>query len=176
MAQSGERVLVVDTDLRRHNLHKEFGFEPEPGLTNLLQFPQTPAVIRKSAEHPNLYVLTGGSLAPNPSELLGSQRMKEFVEFARGKFDRVILDAPPLRVFSDSLVLSQLADGVILVIWGGTTPRPLIRQSIEALRGVKANILGVVLNKIDVTRQNEYYAKYYYSYYAEKKDGKRRRA
>ena len=155
MAQSGERVLVVDTDLRRHNLHKEFGFEAEPGLTNLLQFPQTPAVIRKSGEHPNLFVLTGGSQAPNPSELLGSMRMKEFVAFARGRFDRIILDAPPLRVFSDSLVLSQIADGVILVVWGGTTPRSLIQQSVESLRGVKANILGVVLNKIDVARHSE---------------------
>jgi capsular exopolysaccharide synthesis family protein len=175
MAQSGERVLVVDTDLRRHNLHKEFDFEAEPGLTNLLQFPQTPAVIRKTGEHPNLFVLTGGSLAPNPSELLGSLRMKEFVAFARGRFDRIILDAPPLRVFSDSLVLSQIADGVILVVWGGTTPRPLIQQSVEALRGVTANILGVVLNKIDVTGQSEYYSHYYYSYYSDKKGKKRKR-
>jgi len=175
MAQSGERVLVVDTDMRRHNLHKEFGFEAEPGLTNLLQFPQTPAVIRKTSEHPNLFVLTGGSQAPNPSELLGSMRMKEFIAFARTRFDRIILDAPPLRVFSDSLVLSQIADGVILVIWGGTTPRPVVQQAVESLRSVKANVLGVVLNKIDVARHSEYSSHYYYSYYSKKKGAKRTR-
>jgi capsular exopolysaccharide synthesis family protein len=175
LAQSGERVLVVDADLRRHNLHKEFGFDPEPGLTNLLQAPKTPDAIRKSGEHPNLYVLTGGTLAPNPSELLGSQRMREFLDFARGRFDRIILDAPPLRVFSDSLVLSQLSDGAILVVWGGATPRPLVQQSAESLRGVKANILGVVLNKIDVNRQDEYNSHYYYSYYSAKKKGARRK-
>lgn len=175
MVNSGDRVLVVDTDLRRHNLHELFGLAPEPGLTNLLAAPATAGAIREIPGHPGLSILTGGTQAPNPSELLGSQRMKELIAEARGRFDRIILDAPPLRVFSDALVLSQIADGVILVTWGGSTPRPLIQQSVDSLRGVKANILGVVLNKIDVREHHEYYAPYYASYYAEAKGGKRQK-
>ena len=101
--------------------------------------------------------------------------MKEFIDSARGRFDRIILDAPPLRVFSDALVLSQIADGVILVTWGGSTPRPLIQQSVDSLRGVKAHILGVVLNKIDAKQHSEYYSPYYASYYAEAKGEKRKK-
>lgn len=175
MVNSGERVLVVDTDLRRHNLHELFGLGSEPGLTNLLTAPATAGAIREVAGHPGLSILTGGAQAPNPSELLGSARMKELIQGARGNFDRIILDAPPLRVFSDALVLSQIADGVILVTWGGNTPRPLIQQSVDSLRGVKANILGVVLNKIDVKEHSEYYSPYYASYYAEPKGKKRHR-
>ena len=175
MVNSGERVLVVDADLRRHNLHELFGFDSEPGLTNLLTAPTTAGAIREVEGHPGLSILTGGTHAPNPSELLGSMRMKALIDSVRGRFDRIILDAPPLRVFSDALVLSQIADGVILVTWGGNTPRPLIQQSVESLRGVKANILGVVLNKIDIQRHSEHYSPYYASYYSEAKGEKRKK-
>ena len=177
MAQSGERVLVVDTDMRRHNLHELFGLEAEPGLTDAAAVPA-----RRSRRHQE------GGRAPQPlrpdrrqpgAEPLGAARLAadEGVRRLRaaGGSTAIILDAPPLRVFSDALVLSQIADGVILVVWGGTTPRPLIQQSVESLRAVKANILGVVLNKIDITRQSDYYSPYYYSYYSDKKGKKRKR-
>jgi capsular exopolysaccharide synthesis family protein len=176
LAQMGERVLVVDTDMRRHNLHELFDLKAENGISDVLKNPETlPGAIKKVAAYPNVFVLTGGTVVPNPSELLGSNRMRTFIAEARGQFDRIILDAPPLRVFSDGLVLSQMADGVIMVVWGGNTPRPLVQQSVEALRGVKANIMGVVLNKIDTSKRTDYYYSPYYAYYYSDKKGKKGR-
>ncbi len=178
MAQSNERVLIIDTDLRRHNLHELFGFDSDPGLTNALQQPELlGSVIKKVGGHPSLYVLTGGVLAPNPSEILGSKRMKDLIAFVRQRFDHIILDAPPLQLFSDSLVMSQISDGVILVVSGGSTPRPLVRKSVESLQTAKANILGVVLNKVDITKNSGYYyySKNYAHYYSSKKGRKRKK-
>jgi capsular exopolysaccharide synthesis family protein len=176
MANGEERVLIVDTDLRRHNLHEGFGFEPAPGLTEVLQdLDAAERHIRTVSGHPQLFVLTGGNLAPNPSELLGSNRMKKFLDFARQRFDRIILDAPPLLLFSDSLILSQLSDGVILVAWGGSTSRRLVQKSVEALQGVKAKMLGVVLNKIDPARQNDYYSRDYTYFYSDRKGKHKKR-
>jgi capsular exopolysaccharide synthesis family protein len=178
-AQMGESVLVVDTDMRRHNLHELFGLGPSPGLSDVLGSPETLTASLKSSDvHPNLMVLTGGTTVPNPAEMLGSVRMRQLIAAVSGRFDRVILDAPPLRVFSDALVLSQLADGVILVVWGGSTPRALIQQSIEGLRGVRASMLGVVLNKTDVSRgggYSSYYATYHDGYATGGKGRKRER-
>ena len=177
-AQLGERVLVIDTDMRRHNLHELFDLQAPNGLSDVLQRPETfSEAIKRPAVYPRLMVLTGGTTVPNPSEMLASARMKKLIAAASGRFDRIILDAPPLRVFSDGLVLSQLADGVIMVVWGGNTQRALIQQSIESLRGVRANILGVVLNKIDISRGSDYYYYYspYYKYYSSDKKGQKRK-
>jgi len=178
-AQAGERVLIIDTDMRRHNIHDLFGVDPEMGISDVLASPELlTKSMKRLPEAPNLFILTGGSLAPNPSELLGSARMTELVALLGERFDRVILDAPPLRIFSDALVLSQMADGVILVLWAGSTPRPVVQQSVDALRGVKAKILGVVINKVDASNSSDYYyysAPYYASYYAKKGKKRRRR-
>ena len=90
--------------------------------------------IRSSDKYPNLDILTGGTRAPNPSELLGSERMKELISRMRERYDRIIIDSPPLLAFSDSLVLGSLADGVILVVWGGKTSRELIQKSLQLLQ------------------------------------------
>jgi succinoglycan biosynthesis transport protein ExoP len=173
MAQMGDKVLIIDGDLRRHNLHDVFDIGNESGVTDVLLDPAAlPKAIRKMKEYPSLDILTGGKQAPNPSELLGSERMKEFIARMREQYDRVIIDSPPLLAFSDPLVLSSLADGVILVIWGGKTARDLVQKSIQLFKGIDAKILGVVLNKIDTTRQS------YYSYYykGEGKIRKKRKA
>ena len=170
MAQMGEKVLIIDGDMRRHSLHDAFAIKNEEGITDVLVEPEKfPQAIRRMEECPNLDILTGGKTAPNPSELLGSERMKEFIARMREQYDRVIIDSPPLLAFSDPLVLSSLADGVILVIWGGTTARDLIQKAIQLFKGIDAKILGVVLNKIDTTKRSYYYYPYY-SYYTS--DGK----
>ena len=171
MAQMGEKVLIIDVDLRRHNLHEIFGMESKGGLNDVILNPTLLAAsIKTVKEYPNLYVLTGGVLTSNPSELLGSERMQKLIAHLRERYDHIILDSPPVLAFSDALVLSRLADGVIMVVWGGKTPRDLVKQSLDSLKGVGARILGVALNKIDITKRTYYYYpyNYNYSYYSDK--------
>ncbi len=167
MAQMGEKVLLIDVDLRRHNLHKLFGLESKGGLSDVILNPSLLAAsIKTMKEYPNLDVLTGGVVAPNPSELLSSERMRKLIAHVRERYDRIILDSPPVLAFSDALVLSRLADGVIVVVWGGKTTQDLVKQSVDSLKGVGARILGVALNKIDIARRPYYFYPYDYKYYS----------
>lgn len=170
MAQMGEKVLLIDGDLRRRNLHEFFDIEADAGISDVIIDPGkiSQATVRID-EYPNLDILPGGKSAPNPSELLGSDLMREFIARMREQYDRVIIDSPPLLAFSDPLVLSSLADGVILVVWGGKTALELIQKSISLVQAIDAKILGVVLNKIDTTRRSYYYYPYYSYYDADRK-------
>jgi len=175
MAQMGERVLLIDTDMRRHNLHKVFALDNLIGISDLvLDHKNFDAAVRTLSHIPKLSVITGGTLAPNPSELLGSNRMRELINSLRKQYDRIILDSPPLMAFSDSLVLSRIADGVIFVVWGGMTGRDLIKKSTQSITGMNGRILGVVLNNISMSAKHHYYYNpYYASYYAGEEDKKR---
>ena len=178
MAQMGERVLLMDMDMRRHNLHDFFDIENSVGISDLIiDQSRLSNAVQKIEAVPNLYVITGGTKASNPSELLGSDRMKALITGLRGKFDRIILDSPPLMAFSDSLVLSRLADGVVLVAWGSRTHSAAIQQAVQSLKGINARILGLVLNKIDLARHASYsYYSYYSYYYESKNDGRKKRS
>lgn len=167
MAQMGEKVLLIDTDMRRHNLHNVFRLDNLIGISDMIiDNSNMDAAIRPLAHVPNLHVVTGGTLAPNPSELLGSNSMKGILTKLRTRYDRIILDSPPVMAFSDALVLSRLADGVVFVIWGGETPRDQIRKTTQSLLGVNAKIIGVVLNNVDMSsRTYSYYHPYYHYYY-----------
>jgi capsular exopolysaccharide synthesis family protein len=175
MAQMGEKVILIDGDMRRRNLHELFGFRADTGLCDVIVDPgKLQQAIVQMEEYPNLHILPGGRQAPNPSELLGSDRMKEFIAWTREHYDRVIIDSPPLLAFSDPLVLSSLADGVILVVWGGKTAVDLIRKALSLFKGIDSKILGVVLNKIDTTRRSYYYYPYYSHYYSDRKSKKKK--
>jgi capsular exopolysaccharide synthesis family protein len=172
MSQMGERVLLIDVDMRRHNLHEFFAADNSVGISDLIMDPsRLTEALKKVDTLPNMSLITGGTLAPNPSELLGSDRMKTLIAGLRNDYDRIILDSPPLMAFSDSLVLSRLSDGVIMVAWGAKTPRATIIKAADSLKGVGARILGVVLNKIDVARHSSY--AYYSYYYSDKKGSKK---
>ena len=132
--------------MRRHNLHKVFSIENLIGISDMVvDHANIAAGINKLSQIPNLSVITGGTKAPNPSELLGSNSMRELLDEFRGQYDRIILDSPPLLVFSDPLVLSRLADGVVFVVHGGATPRDAIKKTTQAIKGVGGRILGIVL-------------------------------
>ena len=174
MSQMGERVLLIDVDMRRHNLHEFFASDNSTGISDLIIDPlRLPEAIKKIEGVPNLSLITGGTLAPNPSELIGSDRMKKLIGDLRGQYDRIILDSPPLMAFSDSLLLSRLSDGVIMVAWGAKTPRGTIIKAADLLKGVNARILGLVLNKIDTVRHQSY--AYYSYYYSDSKGSKKNR-
>jgi len=175
MAQMGERVLLIDTDMRRHNIHKVFSMDNLVGISDVVVDNGNMAAAIRSVGHiPNLDIITGGTLAPNPSELLGSNSMKELVAGLRNRYDRIILDSPPLMLFSDSLVLSRIADGVILVVKGGSTNRDAIRKASQSVKAINPRITGVVLNNVDLAKQaSSYYYSPYYGYYYNSEKGKK---
>ena len=164
MAQMGERVLLIDTDMRRHNLHKVFALENLIGISDMIvDHGNVPAGINNPPQIPNLTVITGGTLAPNPSELLASKSMKDLLARFRGQYDRIILDSPPFLAFSDPLVLARLADGVLFVVLAGLTPRDSVKKTVHAITGVSGKITGVVLNKVAASWRTASY--HYYPYY-----------
>jgi len=163
-AQQGMRVLIVDCDLRRARLHKMFGVPREPGLTEcMLGQYEHDAVTRETAV-PGLYVLASGQLPPNPSELLGGDRMRKTLQALGGAFDLVILDTPPLLAASDAAILSTLCDGVVLVVRAGVTEAEAGRQAMQQLASVGARVVGAVLNDPDAKVQH--YGGYYNYEYA----------
>jgi tyrosine-protein kinase Etk/Wzc len=163
-AQQGQNTLLVDADLRRAVLDKTFSIPRKPGLTELIVGIATfdDAVHVTSVE--NLSVMGSGQLPPNPSELLGSERMREVLAQACGRFDVVLFDSPPLLAVTDAAVLSTIVDGVILVVRTGSTTRDSVQRAVAQLRNVHSRVLGAVLNDIDI-RSGSYYGGYgYYAY------------
>lgn len=170
-AQAGSRVCLVDSDLRRPALHRLFGLENSQGLTTALVEGVPFAEVAQPTRIPNLSVLTTGPAPPNPAELVGSKRMREFLMAAGSNFDLLLLDSPPVISVSDAVALSAQCDGVILVIQAGTIPPGVLRQVAEQIEAVKGRILGVVLNRLDLRRDGYYsdYYRYYSAYFGNSK-------
>ena len=162
MAQSGQRVLLIDTDLRRPRLHKSVGIPRGRGVTNLILGDATFEDTIKTTEIPNLSVLPCGPTPPNPAELLLTDRFKEILSELGERYDWVILDSPPLNAVTDAVVLSRLSDGVILVVQAGKTIRDDLVRVRRQLADVDANVLGVILNDLDLSDRKHGY--YYYAY------------
>jgi capsular exopolysaccharide synthesis family protein len=166
MAQSGQRVLLVDTDMRRPRLHASLGIPRQTGLSNLIVGDKSYDEVIKTTEIPNLFVLPCGPLPPNPAELLMSHRFETVLAELTKRFDRIILDSPPLQLVTYAVVLSKQADGVILVVHADKTLRDDAKRAARQIRDVGGTIYGVVVNAIDDSRSSYYYGKYgaYYSY------------
>lgn len=163
IAQSGRNVVIVDADLRRPRIHKMFQLSNRVGLTD--QFIRTQDRFDgsiKSTEVANLHAITSGNLPPNPSELLSSGRMSEIFKLLSDQFNTVIVDSPPTLLVTDAMILAQRVDGVLLVVKPSVTKWGSLRQSIEQLQHVKANLLGVVVNDVNVSRSRYYYYRGYY--------------
>jgi capsular exopolysaccharide synthesis family protein len=168
MAVSGKRTLVVDTDLRRARVHRVFGLKRPQGLTEFLvrggsledYVVQTPVQ--------NLFLLPAGSVPPNPSELLHSERFVETIALLREKYDFVIFDSPPVVAVTDALIIGKLTDGIVLVVRSRKTTRPALRFVLKELRNINVNIIGVILNDLDLARRRYYYyyrGRYHYYYH-----------
>ena len=169
MANTGEKVLIVDGDLRCSRLHKSFGAQKENGLSDYLVGNITLEAAIKPTNIENLSLLTAGSTPPNPAELLHSGKMKAFMEEIKKRFDRVIIDAPPILTVTDASILANIVDGVIMLVRCGKVPIEVVLRAKQKLQGSKANILGVLLNNVDYGKENYYY--YYYYSEDEKKKG-----
>lgn len=168
LAQNGSRVLLIDADLRKPRVHREFNRPRSPGLTNRIA-----AFEAKGDEEsaicpthvPDLFIMPAGSSTPNPAELLSSQRLTKILESCRRLFDHIVIDAPPILGLADSLILSRRVDGVVLVVKAEETTRENFKISMKRLGQVQAPVLGIVLNAVDMDNpQYAYYASYYYNY------------
>jgi polysaccharide biosynthesis transport protein len=165
LAQMGKPVLLLDADLRRPRLQKVFQGRMNLGLVNYLAANIPLDDIIQPTEVPNLSVVLSGPIPPNPSELLASDRMKHLIEEMRAKFAYVIFDSPPVLAVTDAIVLAASADGVVLTVHGGKTPRELVQRSAERLRQANIPVLGAILNNLDLQQYGYTYRKSYYDYY-----------
>lgn len=170
-AQKGMQVLLVDCDLRRPSQQKLFKLSGAIGFTNLLLGTATLQEAAQEVGVENLRVLTSGPLPPNPAEMLESARARAVLEELKRHADLVIFDTPPCVALSDPVVLATQVAGVLLVIESGGTNRNAAAQAVYHLAAAKANLLGVILNKVDARRQGYhtyyYHQQYYRSYFEE---------
>lgn len=164
LAQSGKRVLMVDTDLRRPRIHRAFGVSGARGATNVIVGEKVLADVVLSTDIPNLDVLPCGPVPPNPSELLHSRGFSELVEAALLQYDRVIFDSPPLGAVTDAAVLAPQLDAVLVVVKAQSTTRDALASAMRQLRDVGANVVGGVLNDLDPRRKGYGGGDYYYYY------------
>ena len=157
-AGTGETTLLIDSDMRLGRIHKIFGLSNKKGLSNLLVEKDNidyQEYIKKT-EIENLYVITRGTVPPNPSELLNSPNAKAIIEFLRDKFDHVIFDGVPINGLPDSLIVANLVDKVIIVSSAGYTKIDELNDTKKALEKVDANIAGVVVNRASKTKRGKY--------------------
>lgn len=161
-AQSGQRVLLVDTDLRRPRLHKVFGLSSDLGLSSVLLDEKKLGEALKATEVPGLSVLPCGPIPPNPAELLHTERFQALVLELSRRFDRVIYDSPPVAAVTDAQILSGVVDGVVLLGKAGKTSRDQLARARRALGDVGARVVGALLNAVDLTDRGGYY---HYDYY-----------
>lgn len=162
-AQSGHRTLLVDADLRRPSVHKSFQVHAPVGLADYLQgqVANFDEIIHKT-DVPGLDVICCGGIPANPSELIGSTRMQDFLAEIQKRYDRVVLDCPPVSAVSDPLVISAKSDGVVFVTKFNKIRREHARRSVQRIQDAGIQILGVVINDIDFEGKDSYYYSYYY--------------
>src|SRR5216684_2952573 len=165
LAQMGKPVLLIDADLRRPRLQKVFRGKMNLGLVNYLAANIPLEDVIQDTQVPNLSLILSGPTPPNPSELLGSDRMKHLIHEIRAKFAFVIFDSPPVMAVTDSIVLAANADGVVLCVHGGQTPRDVVQRAAERLRQSNIPVLGALLNNLDLQQYGYSFKKSYYDYY-----------
>ena len=156
-AKSGQKVLLVDADMRKPTVHKTFLLNNQEGLSTVLTTKKNIVEIAQSSAIENLTVLTSGTKAPNPSELLGSQKMNKIMDEARNNYDIVIFDMPPVVTVTDAQIMASKADGTLLVVREGKTRKDDLKKAKELLTMVKARLLGVVYNGTEQSKDQGYY-------------------
>jgi capsular exopolysaccharide synthesis family protein len=147
LAQLGRRVLIVDADLRKPRMHQVFRVSNRSGLVNQLTGVVEPDAVFVETGVPNLWLIPSGPIPPNPSELLSSDRMREWLNAMRSRFDYVIIDTPPSLAVTDATIVGALSDGVVLTFRAGKVTREDAKDCAERLRMAELRILGVVLNR-----------------------------
>ena len=164
MAMAGSRILLIDSDMRRPRLHKIFDMTNDRGLTNMVMDSEVRLedMIRPSGIE-GMDVLCSGPLPPNPAEILLTAGFRRTLDTMLAGYDRILFDSPPVVAVTDAQILGNQVDGAVLVVRAGLTTRPMLGKAVRLLTDVNVNILGCLLNNLDVTRRG--YGQYYYQYY-----------
>nr|WP_312579433.1 CpsD/CapB family tyrosine-protein kinase [Sedimentibacter sp.] len=160
MTDTNKKILIIDLDLRKPALHKQFKISNKLGITDLL--------INKddykkylNTVYPGLDIITSGKIPSNPSEIVNSKAIKDVIREISSDYDYIFLDTPPIVLVSDPLTIATFSDAVILTIAYSETEKDVAKKTIDSLRRVNANIIGTVLNKVPITNHNKYYYNYY---------------
>jgi polysaccharide biosynthesis transport protein len=172
LAMAGSKVVILDCDMRRPRMHKIFNCPRDIGISSVLvgTSPLSDVVIHTMVE--NLDLIPCGPIPPNPSEIVGSKKIKQLIDVLRKNYQHILIDSPPITAVTDAVLLSQASDSVLLVIRVGATPKPVVQNGIEQLKNVNAHIMGAILNAIKTGSDSYYYYQYYY-YYGE--DGEKQK-
>jgi capsular exopolysaccharide synthesis family protein len=164
-AHTGVRVLLVDVDLRRPRCHKVLALENQAGLTEVLAGACNVSDLIRSTDIDSLSFLSAGSIPPNPSELVGSDKMRDTLAQLTNEYDVVVIDSPPILPVTDAMLLSTMVDGVVLVVNSSKTSKQHVKAAYARLEFARAKVFGVLLNQVDVNSQHyQYYRRYYGGY------------
>jgi capsular exopolysaccharide synthesis family protein len=166
LAQRDTRVLLIDGDLRRPNIHHRFGLNGKTGLTTVLTGGTTlEGSVQNVPEIPNLDILSSGPVPPFPTEMLSSESMENLLRQAGDVYTHIVIDSPPILSVTDGVILARLADAVVLVVRHGKSSKHVVRRARDLLLRSGAPITGIVLNAVDINSP-EYYGYYGYSGYS----------
>lgn len=172
LAETGKKVLLVEADLRKPMLIKFFGIPAGPGLSNVLAHSCELKDAIITTEHKNLYIAPVGVRPPNPGELAASDTMAKVIKEAQGFVDYILVDAPPVLAANDALALADMVNGVLIIGSYDQVDRESAKRTVELLRKVEANILGLVINNLETGKRYGYYH-YYYEPVQDKKAGRK---
>ncbi|MBU4268315.1 MAG: polysaccharide biosynthesis tyrosine autokinase [Acidobacteria bacterium] len=173
--QLGKKVLIIDCDLRRPRLHKIFRIKNLAGVTSfLVGRSRLEDILYRYPNEPNLHVIPSGPIPPNPVELIISKGLGEMMAKLRQHYDFIFIDAPPLMGISDAILLGEHADGLLLVAWGGKTPRKVIEKAKNEIEKYNVKLFGLILNKVNMRRFAYAYSSYNYKYGAYREDDEKR--
>jgi succinoglycan biosynthesis transport protein ExoP len=157
IAQMSANVLLIDADLRRSRCHKILGLQSAPGLTEILTGLREPQELIQPTYTPGLSFLSSGSTPPTPADLVGSKKMQDTLAFLRERYDYILIDSPPVMAVSDAVLLSTMVEGVALVVDVQETPKPRLGEACARLRYARANLLGTILNRVDMRNGHSTY-------------------
>jgi capsular exopolysaccharide synthesis family protein len=181
IAAAGERVVVIDCDLRRPTVHQRLSLDRDRGITNYILSSDGSdwRTYVKATDKPNVFAMTCGPIPPNPAEVFAHERFRQLITELKENFDWVMIDSPPVVSLADAVLLASMADMITLVIKHNENDKDLIRRCVFDLRRVNGNVVGAVLNNVDLERshyKDYYYVGYYYYGADSEKKGKKRRS
>lgn len=165
--QVDTKVLVIECDLRRPQVHTAFKLSPTPGLTNFLNNECTYEDMLRDTRVNNLKAVCYGAVPPNPSELLASDAMADFIKQMEKEYDYIIFDTPPIGVVIDAMPMIKTADGVVVVVKNNSTTYPQLNKTLDTLQRAGGKTLGIIINKVKPSEHKKYkkYGGYSYGYY-----------
>ncbi len=170
LAQNGQKVLLIDADMRRPTAKGIFEINTKVGLSEILagiatweNEPQDEPYIFRTKRR-NLFVLHSGHIPPNPAELLASKQMKKLLEKCEQEFDYILIDTPPILVVTDAAVLANMVDGYVLIVRAGRTHKESLNESVMRLEQLEANIIGFIINDVDPKTSSYKYSSNRYKY------------